>query len=218
MEQTENRADRSARNRGSTSTTKEWRALLITALLVGVSVASMDSPLPAGLPAAGQRVLAVAVMAIGLWCTGAIPAAVTGLLVVIALTLLLPSATTRTGILIHVYEQALDLSGVPLGAPLVKAVMLSLNNITGFLATTIPITMSIGATTGINPVIDGNLSLRFVDDPCRLSGGALRCLSLLDSRRRAPAPFHAEMTGSASRRPRHAGKSSSLSGSPSPWR
>jgi di/tricarboxylate transporter len=34
------------------------------------------------------------------------------------LTLLLPSATTRTGILVHVYDQALELSGVPPGAPI----------------------------------------------------------------------------------------------------
>ena len=219
MEQTRNGEDKSTRDCGSITTMKEWRALLITVILIGVSVGLMAAPLPAGLPRAGQRVLAVAVMAIGLWCTGAIPAAVTGLLVVIALTLsggvpgfkqalvgfaepvayfligvltiglavsqsglaervarfflrhcqgsaralylqqllsfplltlLLPSATTRTGILIHVYEQALDLSGVPRGAPLVKAVMLSLNSINRLASTVL-------LTGGITPVLAASL-------------------------------------------------------------
>jgi anion transporter len=219
MEQTRNGEDQSTRNYGSMTTKKEWRALLITVSLAGLSVALMAAPLPAGLPQAGQRVLAVAVMAIGLWCTDAIPAAVTGLLVVIALTLsggvpglkeslvgfsepvayfligvltiglavsqsglaervalfflrhcrgsaralylqqllsfplltlLLPSATTRTGILIHVYEQALDLSGVPRGAPLVKAVMLSLNSINRLASTVL-------LTGGITPVLAASL-------------------------------------------------------------
>ena len=196
-----------------------WRALLITVCLAGLSALLMAAPAPAGLSPAGQRVLAVAVLAIGLWCTDVIPAAVTGLLVVIALTLsggvpglgaalvgfaepvayfligvltiglavsqsglaervalfflrrcrgssralylqlllsfplltlLLPSATTRTGILIHVYEQALDLSGVPRGAPLVKAVMLALNS-TNRLASTVLL------TGGITPVLAASL-------------------------------------------------------------
>src|SRR4029077_17225082 len=45
------------------------------------------------------------------------------------MTLLLPSATTRTGILVHVYDQALELAAVPRGAPLAKAIMLALNSI-----------------------------------------------------------------------------------------
>ena len=161
----------------------------------------------------------MAVLAIGLWCTDVIPAAVTGLLVVIALTLsggvpglgealvgfaepvayfligvltlglavshsglaervalfflrrcqgssralylhlllsfplltlLLPSATTRTGILIHVYEQALDLGGAPRGGPLVKAIMLALSSINR-LASTILL------TGGITPVLAASL-------------------------------------------------------------
>ncbi len=196
MTENRNGEDRSARDYGSITTKKEWQALLITVFLVGLSVAFMFAPLPAGLSPAGQRVLAVAVLAIGLWCTDVIPAALTGLLVVIALTLsggvpglgealvgfaepvayfligvltlglavshsglaervalfflrhcqgssralylhlllsfpfltlLLPSATTRTGILVHVYEHALDLGGAPRGGPLVKAVMLALS-------------------------------------------------------------------------------------------
>ncbi len=219
MEQAQNGEDRSARDYGSITPKKEWQALLITVFLVGLSVAFMFAPLPAGLSPAGQRVLAVAVLAIGLWCTDVIPAAVTGLLVVIALTLsggvpglgealvgfaepvayfligvltlglavshsglaervalfflrhcqgssralylqlllsfplltlLLPSATTRTGILIHVYEQALDLGGAPRGGPLVKAIMLALSSINR-LASTILL------TGGITPVLAASL-------------------------------------------------------------
>ena len=66
------------------------------------------------------------------------------------LTLLLPSATTRTGILIFVYEQALDLGHVPRGAPLAKAIMLALSSINR-LASTILL------TGGITPVLAASL-------------------------------------------------------------
>jgi anion transporter len=66
------------------------------------------------------------------------------------LTLLLPSATTRTGILIHVYDQALELSQVPRGAPLAKAIMLALNSVNR-LASTILL------TGGITPVVSAAL-------------------------------------------------------------
>jgi di/tricarboxylate transporter len=66
------------------------------------------------------------------------------------LTLLLPSATTRTGILIHVYEQALDLGGIPRGAPLAKAVMLALSSINRLASTVI-------LTGGITPVLAASL-------------------------------------------------------------
>ena len=161
-------------------------AVVITALIVGLCTTLIVMPTPAGLSQAGQRVLAVAVLAIGLWCTEIIPAGVTGIILVAALalsggvpgfreaivgfaepvayfligvltlglavlrsglaerlarfflgrcggssralylqlllafpllTFVLPSATTRTGILIYVYEQALDLSHVPRRAP-----------------------------------------------------------------------------------------------------
>jgi anion transporter len=197
----------------------EWRALWITVFMAGLSVGLMALPPPAGLTVAGQRVLAVAVMAIGLWCTDAIPAAVTGILLVIALvlsrgvpgfpealagfaepvayfligvltigmavlhsglaervarfflrrcdgssralylemllsfpllTLLLPSATTRTGILVFVYEQALDLGHVPRGAPLAKAIMLALNSINRLASTVL-------LTGGITPVLAASL-------------------------------------------------------------
>jgi anion transporter len=195
------------------------RALLTTAILVVLCVALITIPTPPGLSHAGQRVLAVAALAIGLWCTEALPAGVTGMLVVTALvlaggvpgfrealvgfaepvayfligvltlglavlksglaervarfflrrcrgrsralylqlllvfpllTFLLPSATTRTGILIHVYEQALDLSRVPRGAPLAKAIMLALNSINRLASTVL-------LTGGITPVVAASL-------------------------------------------------------------
>jgi di/tricarboxylate transporter len=61
------------------------------------------------------------------------------------LTFLLPSATTRTGILIHVYDQALDMSRVPRGAPLAKAIMLALNSVNRLASTVL-------LTGGITPV------------------------------------------------------------------
>jgi solute carrier family 13 (sodium-dependent dicarboxylate transporter), member 2/3/5 len=197
----------------------EWRALGITVFMAGLAVILMALPAPAGLSVGGQRVLAVAVMAIGLWCTDAIPAAVTGILLVIALvlsdgvpgfpealvgfaepvayfligvltiglavlrsglaervagfflrrcrgssralylqmllsfpllTLLLPSATTRTGILVFVYEQALDLGRIPRGDPLAKAIMLALNSINRLASTVL-------LTGGITPVLAASL-------------------------------------------------------------
>ncbi len=46
-----------------------------------------------------------------------------------ALTFILPSATTRSGILVHIYEEVFSLARVPPGAPVVKAVMLALCSI-----------------------------------------------------------------------------------------
>ena len=66
------------------------------------------------------------------------------------LTLLLPSATTRTGILIHVYDQALTLSQVPRGAALAKAIMLALNSINRLASTVL-------LTGGITPVVSAAL-------------------------------------------------------------
>jgi anion transporter len=219
MEPKQKNADHSAGDNSMISVKGEWRALLITVLTAGLSLVLMALPTPAGLSVAGQRVLAVAVMAIGLWCTDAIPAAVTGILLVIALvlsggvpgfpealvgfaepvayfligvltiglavlrsglaervarfflrqcrgrsrslylqmllsfpllTLLLPSATTRTGILTFVYEQALDLGQIPRGAPLAKAIMLALNSINRLASTVL-------LTGGITPVLAASL-------------------------------------------------------------
>ena len=219
MESTRSKEDNGPRDVGSNDRSGGWRALLITLILACLSAALMAVTPPPGLSLAGQRVLAVAVFAIGLWCTDAIPAAVTGLLVVVGLeltggvkglgdalvgfaepvayfligvltiglavsqsglaervamfflrrcrgsaralflqmllsfpllTLLLPSATTRTGILIHVYEQALELSQVPQGAPVSKAVMLALNSINRLASTVL-------LTGGITPVLAASL-------------------------------------------------------------
>ena len=186
--------------------------------LIG-SLAVLAAPSPAGLSLEGQRVLAVLVLAIGLWGLEALPAGVTGVVAVVALvltravaglrealvgfadpiayfligvltmgvavaksglaervahvllargrgragalyahlllampplTLLLPSATTRTAILVHVYGQALELARVPPGAPLTRAVMLALNSVNR-LASTILL------TGGITPIVAAGL-------------------------------------------------------------
>jgi sodium-dependent dicarboxylate transporter 2/3/5 len=66
------------------------------------------------------------------------------------LTLLLPSATTRSGILIHVYEQALVMGQISRHSPLAKAIMMALNSINR-LASTILL------TGGITPVLSAAL-------------------------------------------------------------
>src|SRR5262249_24474141 len=62
------------------------------------------------------------------------------------LTVILPSATTRTAIMIHVYDQALTLSRVPTGAPLAKAIMLAMNSVNRLASTVL-------LTGGITPVV-----------------------------------------------------------------
>jgi anion transporter len=184
-----------------------------------VCAAIIVAPGPAGLPEAGKRVLAVAVLAIGLWCTEALPAGVTSLVLIVALvisgavpgmpqalagfadpvayfligvltiglavsrsglaeriarfflrrsrgsarslylqlllalpllTVVLPSATTRSGILVHVYEQALEFAQVPRRSPLASAIMMVLNSINR-LASTILL------TGGITPMVSAAL-------------------------------------------------------------
>src|SRR5262245_45170572 len=191
----------------------------IAAGLVALCAMLIAAPSPAGLPEAGKRVIAVAVLAIGLWCTEALPAGVTSLVLIVALvlsgavpgfrealsgfadpvayfligvltiglavqrsglaervaqfflhrsrgsarslylqlllafpllTFILPSATTRTGILVHVYEQALDLAQVPRRAPLAQAVMMALNSINRLASTVL-------LTGGITPVVSAAL-------------------------------------------------------------
>jgi anion transporter len=188
-------------------------------VLLAVCAGLVAIPAPAGLPEAGKRVMAVAVLAIGLWCTEALPAGVTSLVLILALvltgavsgfpqalagfsdpvayfligvltlglavsrsglaervarfflrrsrgssrsfylqllaafpllTLILPSATTRTGILVHVYEQALEIAGVPRRAPLARAVMMALNSINRLASTVL-------LTGGITPVVSAAL-------------------------------------------------------------
>ena len=191
------------------------RALLTIAALGVLYGVIVTLPTPSGLSWQGQRVLGVAALAIGLWCTEVLPTGVTSMLVLLLLvlsggvpgfrealagfaepvtyflmavltlglavlrsglaervarfflqrcagrpralylqlllsfpllTLLLPSATTRTGILIHVYDQALELSHVPRGAPLAKAIMLALNSVNRLASTVL-------LTGGITPVV-----------------------------------------------------------------
>jgi len=194
-------------------------ALLIMGIVLVLALILMLSPTPAGLSRAGQKVLGIAIIAIGLWSTEVLPVGVTGILVVIALmvsgsvssyqealigfakpvayfliavltiglavqksglaersarvflrysrarplalfvqmlaafpllTLLLPSATTRSGILVHVYEQVLILSKVPPEAPLSKAIMMALNSVNRLASTAI-------LTGGITPVLSAAL-------------------------------------------------------------
>lgn len=199
--------------------TVDRSSLLTVAVLVAVCAAIIAAPAPAGLSEAGKRVLAVAVLAIGLWCTEALPAGVTSLILIVALvltgavpsvpaalagfsepvayfligvltiglavsrsgladrvaryflrrsrgsprslylqlllalpllTIILPSATTRTGILVHVYEQALELARVPRRAPLASAIMMALNSINRLAST-------IFLTGGITPLVSAAL-------------------------------------------------------------
>jgi anion transporter len=197
------------------SNAKDKRAPLTIALLVALCAGLIALPAPAGLPEAGKRVIAVAVLAIGLWCSEALPAGVTAIVLIIALVLtgsvsglpealsgfadpvayfligvltiglavqksgvaervarfflhrsrgsaralyfqlllsfplltcILPSATTRTGILVHVYEQALDMAAVPRQSPLASAVMMALNSINRLASTVL-------MTGGITPMV-----------------------------------------------------------------
>jgi len=186
--------------------------------LVGC-LAVLAAPTPAGLAPEGQRVLAVIVLAIGLWGLEALPPGVTAIVAIVALvgtravagireglagfadpiafflvgvltmgaavarsglaeriahqllahgrgragalylhlllampllTLLLPSASARTGILVHVYDQALELARVPRGAPLVRAVMMLLNSVNRLSSTIL-------LTGGITPIVAAGL-------------------------------------------------------------
>jgi solute carrier family 13 (sodium-dependent dicarboxylate transporter), member 2/3/5 len=186
--------------------------------LVGC-LAVLAAPTPAGLTPEGQRVLAVIVLAIGLWGLEAVPSGVTAIVAIVALvgtgavagireglagfadpiafflvgvltmgaavarsglaeriahqllahgrgragalylhlllampllTLLLPSASARTGILVHVYDQALELGRVPRGAPLARAVMMLLNSVNRLSSTIL-------LTGGITPIVAAGL-------------------------------------------------------------
>ena len=192
---------------------KDQHAPLTIAILVAICAGLIALPAPAGLPEGGKRVIAVAVLARGLWCTEALRAGVTAMVLIVALVLtgsgfpdalagfadpvayfllgvltiglavqksglaervarfflhrsrgsaralylqlllsfplltcILPSATTRTGILVHVYEQALDLAGVPRQSPLASAVMMALNSINRLASTVL-------MTGGITPIV-----------------------------------------------------------------
>jgi sodium-dependent dicarboxylate transporter 2/3/5 len=190
-------------------------AMLVMLIVIVLSLVLMILPAPAGLSPAGQKVLGIAIIAIGLWGTEVLPIGVTGMLVVLSLmvsggassyqealigfakpvayfliavltiglavqksglaeriarfflrhsrarplalfthllaalpllTLLLPSATTRSGILVHVYGQVLTLSKVPPKTPLSKAIMMALNSVNRLASTVI-------LTGGITPMV-----------------------------------------------------------------
>jgi len=193
--------------------------ILILAISVIMSSVVFLLPTPEGLTTAGQSVLSISILAVGLWSTEVLPMAVTGMLVVVllvifgavdnyqtalygfsqpvayfligvltiglavsksglanrmarfflrrcggrrrslytqlllafpVLTLVLPSATTRTGILIHVYEQALELSHVPADSHLARAIMMALNSINRLASTVL-------LTGGITPIVSASL-------------------------------------------------------------
>jgi sodium-dependent dicarboxylate transporter 2/3/5 len=71
------------------------------------------------------------------------------------MTLLLPSATTRTGILVHVYEEVFGLARVPRGAAVVKPVMLALTSINRLASTAL---LTGGITPVMSAAIIGDLS------------------------------------------------------------
>jgi anion transporter len=62
------------------------------------------------------------------------------------LTFILPSATTRSGILVHIYEEVFGLARVPAGSGVIKAVMLALTSINRLASTAL-------LTGGITPVM-----------------------------------------------------------------
>ena len=62
------------------------------------------------------------------------------------MTFLLPSATTRSGILIHIYDEVFMLGRIPRGADVAKAVMLALSSINRLASTSL-------LTGGITPVM-----------------------------------------------------------------
>lgn len=198
---------------------RQRRTAWLVASAIALCLALILAPAPPGLPEPGKRVIAIAILAIALWCTEALPAAVTGLILVVGLvlsggvpsfrealsgfsepvayfligvltiglavqksglaervalyflhrsrgsarsfylqllaampllTLILPSATTRTGILVHVYEEALEMAKVPRRHGLARAIMMSLGS-TNRLASTILM------TGGITPMVSAAL-------------------------------------------------------------
>jgi anion transporter len=66
------------------------------------------------------------------------------------LTFLLPSATTRSGILIHIYDEVFTLGRVPRGAEVAKAIMLALSSINRLASTSL-------LAGGITPVMSAAL-------------------------------------------------------------
>ena len=78
------------------------------------------------------------------------------------LTFVLPSATTRSGILIHIYDELFSLAGVPRGAEIAKAVMLALSSINRLASTAL-------LTGGITPVMSAAIIVSLLGDGGSLS-------------------------------------------------
>ena len=66
------------------------------------------------------------------------------------LTFVLPSATTRSAILIHIYDEVFTVAGVPRGAEIAKAIMLALSSINRLASTAL-------LTGGITPIMSAAL-------------------------------------------------------------
>jgi di/tricarboxylate transporter len=66
------------------------------------------------------------------------------------LTLLLPSATTRSGILVHIYEEVFALARVTAGSGMAKAIMLALSSMNRLASTAL-------LTGGITPVMSAGI-------------------------------------------------------------
>ena len=79
------------------------------------------------------------------------------------LTFVLPSATTRSGILIHIYDEVFTLAAVPRGAEIARAVMLALSSINRLASTAL-------LTGGITPVMSAAIIAGLSGVPFTWSG------------------------------------------------
>src|SRR5439155_17488991 len=82
-----------------------------------------------------------------------------------ALTFVLPSATTRSGILIHIYDEVFTLAAVQRGAEVAKAVMLALSSINRLASTAL-------LTGGITPVMSAAIIAAGIAGPGAPGGTA----------------------------------------------
>jgi sodium-dependent dicarboxylate transporter 2/3/5 len=91
----------------------DWRRPAVTAvILIGLCGGMLAMPTPEGLSVTGQRVLAVAAVAIGLWSTDALPMGLTSMLVVVMLVLLGGVPTLREALTGFAHPVAYFLMGV----------------------------------------------------------------------------------------------------------
>jgi sodium-dependent dicarboxylate transporter 2/3/5 len=91
----------------------DWRRTAVTiAIVAGLCGRLLAMPTPEGLSITGQRVLAVAAVAIGLWSAEALPMGLTGMLVVVLLVLLGGVPTLREALWGFAHPVAYFLIGV----------------------------------------------------------------------------------------------------------